>query len=43
MTTYNFVLFVDGTNAPLGVNNINSGLLCPGDYYAVVTDAISHL
>jgi gliding motility-associated-like protein len=31
--------FVDGTNAPLGVNNINSGLLCPGDYYAVVTDA----
>jgi gliding motility-associated-like protein len=31
--------FFDGTNAPLSVNNLNSGPLCPGDYYATVTDA----
>jgi len=31
--------FVDVTNVSLGINSVNSGPLCPGDYYAVVTDA----
>jgi gliding motility-associated-like protein len=38
--TYNYEWYDAATNVPLGINNSSTGaVLCPGDYYAIVTDA----
>ncbi len=37
---YNFEWYDAATNVALGINNITTGqVLCPGNYYAIVTDA----